>query len=46
MDALSASRLQALDNELQAELEARGIADDTEMERLQKRLDKAIEAGG
>lgn len=45
MDALSASRLQALDNELQAELEARGIADDTEMERLQKRLDKAIEAG-
>lgn len=45
MDALSASRLQALDNELQAELDARGIADDTEMERLQKRLDKAIEAG-
>lgn len=44
-DALSAQRLQALDKELQEELRIRGIAEDTEMERLQKRLQAAVEAG-
>jgi hypothetical protein len=45
MGATTEARLQELDAMLQAELKAQGVAEETEMESLQKRLAKAIETG-
>lgn len=43
--AIADARIAELDRELQAELERRGIAEETELERLQTQLDAAIAAG-
>ena len=43
--AITDSRLEELDREMQAELEAAGLAEETERERLERERQEAIEAG-